>query len=260
MSYSPVNSISSLPSFTPPSVTQQAGVMVRELTFQYYNQTPILNNISFTLNLGERIALLGRTGTGKSTLMENLVGLKTANSGEVQILGTPLNSKTLSHIRRQIGFCFQDPNDQLFMPTILEDVSFGPQNYGVSSEVATEEAYQLLADFGLADVVNRSVYELSGGQRRLAALASVLALKPEILILDEPTNGLDPWWRRHLAQLLPQLPVQVLLIASHDLHWVSRVAERSMVLQGGQIVVDMPTEDLLRNHATLDTYGLPLDY
>jgi cobalt/nickel transport system ATP-binding protein len=260
LSYLPVHSLDSFPSLNAQSAPEQAGVRVDTLTFRYGEQTPILQEISFTLKVGERIALLGRTGTGKSTLMENLVGLKQPNSGEIRILGTPLVADTLDQIRRQVGFCFQDPNDQLFMPTILEDVSFGPRNYGISSEIATEQAYQLLTDFGLADVVNRSVHELSGGQKRLAALASVLALEPTVLILDEPTNGLDPWWRRHLAQLLPQLPVQVLLIASHDLHWVSRVAERAMVLQDGKIKVDMPTEDLLRDQATLDACGLPLDY
>ncbi len=260
MSYSPVHPIDHPPSLTPNLPPEKAGVIVQNLLFSYSNQSPILQDISFTLKVGERIALLGRTGTGKSTLMENLVGLKQPNSGEIRILGTRLEQTTLDQILRQVGFCFQDPNDQLFMPSILEDVSFGPRNYGVSSDIATEQAYQLLADFGLADVVDRSVHELSGGQKRLAALASVLALEPAVLILDEPTNGLDPWWRRHLAQLLPQLPVQVLLIASHDLHWVSRVAERAMVLQDGKIKVDMHTEELLRDQVTLDACGLPLDY
>ena len=260
MSYSSVYPIHPSHSWTPELPSEEIGVLVQDLVFRYENHAPVLQEISFNLKIGERIALLGRTGTGKSTLMENLVGLKQPNSGEIWVLGTRLEPKTLEQIRRQVGFCFQDPNDQLFMPTILEDVSFGPRNYGVSPEIATQQAYQLLTDFGLADVVNRSVHELSGGQKRLAALASVLALEPSVLILDEPTNGLDPWWRRHLAQLLPQLPVQVLLIASHDLHWVSRVAERAMVLQDGKIRVDMPTEELLRDQDVLEACGLPLDY
>ncbi|MGB3536503.1 MAG: ABC transporter ATP-binding protein [Microcoleaceae cyanobacterium] len=260
MSYSPPHSIDSTIDLTPELALEPTGVRVDNLTFSYGKQVPILQDISFNLKVGECIALLGRTGTGKSTLMENLVGLKQPNSGEIRILGTRLEADTLAQIRRQVGFCFQDANDQLFMPSILEDVSFGPRNYGVSSEAATEQAYQLLADFGLADVVNRSAHELSGGQKRLAALASVLALEPDILILDEPTNGLDPWWRRHLAILLPQLPIKVLLVASHDLHWVSRVAERAMVLQDGKIKVDMPSEDLLRDQTILDSCGLPLNY
>ncbi len=240
--------------------TVKNGIAVQDLVFSYPHQNPILQNISFTLKSGETIALLGRTGTGKSTLMENLVGLKQPQSGKIWIQGLSLEPKNLFQVRRQIGFAFQEPNDQLFMPTILEDVIFGPCNYGISPEEAQEQAYQLLADFGLADVVNRPVYELSGGQKRLAALAAILALKPSILILDEPTNGLDPWWRRHLAEILPTLPVDVLLIASHDLNWVKRVTQRAMVLQQGKIYVDMPTEDLLQDSTLLENCGLPLDY
>jgi cobalt/nickel transport system ATP-binding protein len=236
------------------------GILVEDLVFSYPNQNPVLQEISFTLKPGEQIALLGKTGTGKSTLMENLVGLKQPNSGKICIQGISLEPKNLFEVRRQIGFGFQDPNDQLFMPTILEDVIFGPCNYGVSSEEATEQAQELLADFGLADVTNRPVHELSGGQKRLASLAAILALNPSILILDEPTNGLDPWWRRHLAEILPELPVQVLLIASHDLNWVRRVTQRAMVLQQGKIRVDMPTEQLLQDSSVLESCGLPLDY
>lgn len=245
-----------------PSLSQRgtAGIIVRDLVFSYPNQDPVLRRISFRLNPGERIALLGRTGTGKSTLMENLIGLKQPNSGEILIQGIPLTPENLFLVRCQVGFCFQDPNDQLFMPTILEDVMFGPCNYGVSTEEALKQAEQLLAEFGLTSVAQRPVHELSGGQKRLAALAAILALKPAILILDEPTNGLDPWWRRHLAQILSRLPVQVLLIASHDLNWVGKVTQRAMVLQQGQIVVDQPTQELLQDPLTLEECGLPLDY
>lgn len=240
--------------------TDKRGIIVQNLVFSYPNQDPVLQDISFTLSPGEQIALLGKTGTGKSTLMENLVGLKQPKSGTIWIQGISLEPKNLFQVRRHIGFGFQEPNDQLFMPTILEDVIFGPCNYGVSPEEAQEQAYQLLADFGLADVTNRPVHELSGGQKRLAALAAILALNPSILILDEPTNGLDPWWRRHLAEILPELPVEVLLIASHDLNWVRRVTQRAMVLQQGKILVDMPTEQLLQDSSVLESCGLPLDY
>ncbi|MEL7035422.1 MAG: ABC transporter ATP-binding protein [Cyanobacteria bacterium J06592_8] len=239
---------------------EKTGIVVQDLVFSYPNQTPILQGISFTLKPGEQIALLGKTGTGKSTLMENLVGLKQPNSGKIWIQGISLEPNNLFEVRREIGFGFQEPNDQLFMPTILDDVIFGPCNYGVPPEEAKEQAYQLLADFGLADVTDHPVHELSGGQKRLAALAAILALKPSILILDEPTNGLDPWWRRYLAEILPALPVQVLLIASHDLNWVRRVSQRAMVLQQGKISIDMPIEQLLQDGSTLESCGLPLDY
>ena len=189
-----------------------------------------------------------------------LVGLKKPLSGEIWIQGILLQQKTLSQVRSRIGFCFQNPDDQLFMPTILENITFGPLNYGLSLGAAKEIADNLLVKFGLERYANRSVYELSGGQKRLAALAAVLALKPEILILDEPTNGLDPLWRRNLAEIILRLPVQIILIASHDLNWVSKVTERALILQCGQIQVDDSIQNLLRDTSILECYGLPIDY
>ena len=238
----------------------QAGVYVKNLLFQYSQNDPILHNLSLTIKPGERVALLGSTGTGKSTFMETLVGLKKALSGEIWIQGILLQQKTLSQVRSRIGFCFQNPDDQLFMPTILENITFGPLNYGLSLGAAKEIADNLLVKFGLEKYAHRSVYELSGGQKRLAALAAVLALKPEILILDEPTNGLDPLWRRNLAEIILQLPMQIILIASHDLNWVSKVTERALILQYGQIQVDTSMENILRDTSILESYDLPFNY
>ncbi len=237
-----------------------AVVEVENLVYAYSHQEPVLQGISFTLNKGDRVALMGATGSGKSTLLENLIGLKQPQAGKITINGIPVEPQTLPQVRRQIGFSFQDANDQLFMPTILEDVTFGPRNYGMSPAQACDRARQLLADFGLEAYANRSAHELSGGQRRLAALASILALEPTILILDEPTNGLDPAWRRHLAQVLLKLPVQVILIASHDLHWLGRVTQRALVLAGGRIPIDSDIQPLLQDGATLDQLGLPIDW
>ncbi|MTJ53709.1 ABC transporter ATP-binding protein [Anabaena sp. UHCC 0253] len=235
-------------------------VEVQNLVYAYSHQQPVLQEISFTLRTGDRVALMGATGSGKSTLLENLIGLKQPQSGKVWINGIPISPNTLPQIRQQIGFSFQDANDQLFMPTILEDITFGPLNYGVSSIAAKEKAHQLLADFGLEAYAHRSAHELSGGQRRLAALAAVLALDPAILILDEPTNGLDPAWRRHLAQVLLKLPIQVMLIASHDLHWLGRVTQRALVLSTGKIQIDGDIQTLLQDGTTLDRLGLPVDW
>ena len=243
-----------------PISNRSTALAVHNLVYAYSKQETVLQSISFTLNEGERVALLGPTGSGKSTLLENLIGLKEPNSGEIWIQGIRVEPKTLPQIRRQIGFCFQDANDQLFMPTILEDITFGPRNYGVPPAMAIDKARQLLADFGLEAYANRSAHELSGGQRRLAALAAILALEPSILILDEPTNGLDPAWRRHLAQVLFDLPVQVLLIASHDLHWVGKVTQRALVLSQGRIQIDAEIQPLLEEGATLDQLGLPVDW
>ncbi len=237
-----------------------AVVEVQNLVYAYSQQHPVLQEISFSLQTGDRVALMGATGSGKSTLLENLIGLKHPQSGKIWINGIPILPNTLPQIRQQIGFSFQDPNDQLFMPTILEDITFGPLNYGISPIAAKEKAHQLLADFGLESYAHRSAHELSGGQRRLAALAAILALDPAILILDEPTNGLDPAWRRHLAQVLLKLPVQVMLIASHDLQWLGRVTQRALVLSNGKIQIDRDIQPLLQDGKTLDKLGLPVDW
>jgi cobalt/nickel transport system ATP-binding protein len=238
----------------------QAVVAVENLVYAYSNQEPVLRDISFTLNAGDRVALMGATGSGKSTLLENLIGLKQPQSGKVWMNGIPVEPKTMSQVRRQIGFGFQDANDQLFMPTILEDITFGPRNYGVPPAIAIDKARQLLADFNLEAYANRSAHELSGGQRRLVALAAILALEPEILILDEPTTGLDPAWRRHLAQVLLKLPVQVTLIASHDLQWLGKITERALVLSKGSIQIDSDIQSLLQEGDRLDQLGLPVDW
>ncbi len=233
---------------------------VKNIAYAYSNHEPVLQEISFTLNIGERVALMGPTGSGKSTLLENLIGLKEPSQGKIIINGIQLEPKTLSEVRRYIGFAFQDANDQLFMPTILEDIAFGPLNYGVPVPEAMDIARKLLMDFGLEAYAKRSAHELSGGQRRLAALAAILALKPDILILDEPTNGLDPSWRRNLAQVLVNLPVKVILVASHDLNWLSRVTERALVLSGGRIHIDSDIQSLLKESETLENLGLPVGW
>jgi cobalt/nickel transport system ATP-binding protein len=235
-------------------------VEVQNLVFAYGNREPVLQEVSFSLNVGARVALMGATGSGKSTLLENLIGLKQPKSGKILINGISVTPKTLPQVRRYIGFGFQDANDQLFMPTILEDITFGPRNYGVPPAIAIDRARQLLADFGLEAYANRSAHELSGGQRRLAALAAILALDPTILILDEPTNGLDPAWRRHLAQVLLKLPVQVMLIASHELHWLGKVTQRALVISGGRVQIDSDIQPLLQEKDTLDQLGLPVDW
>jgi cobalt/nickel transport system ATP-binding protein len=254
-----LKSLTSNPQTSTPD-SHAAVVEVQNLVYAYPNQEAVLHNISFSLNAGDRVALMGATGSGKSTLLENLVGLKQPQTGKILINGIPIEPRNLPQVRRYIGFSFQDANDQLFMPTILEDITFGPLNYGVPKALAIDKARQLLAEFGLEAYANRSAHELSGGQRRLAALASILALEPTILILDEPTNGLDPAWRRHLAQVLLKLPVQVMLIASHELHWLGKVTQRALVLSGGRIHIDSQIKPLLQDGKTLERLGLPVDW
>jgi len=234
-------------------------ITVDNIKFDYEKQS-ILQGISFNLKAGERVALLGRTGAGKSTLLNNLIGLKFPQKGEIIIDGLKLEKKNIADIRKNIGFAFQNPEDQLFMPTILEDVMFGLLNYKIPASIAKEKARFLLDKFGLIAYKNRSSHELSGGQKRLAALASILALEPNILILDEPTNGLDPAWRKKLAEILLNLPIKVILIASHDLNWVKKTTQRALILDQGQIQLDQSIISLFQQESVLESYGLPLDW
>ena len=241
------------------NLTRTPIIIVNNIKFSYENKT-ILQGISFNLKAGERVALLGKTGAGKSTLLNNLIGLKFPQKGEIIIDGLKLDDKNINLIRKNIGFAFQNPEDQLFMPTILEDVMFGLLNYKIPPKEAKEKARFLLDKFGLIEYENRSSHELSGGQKRLATLASILALEPSILILDEPTNGLDPSWRKKLAEILVNLPIKVILIASHDLNWIKKTTNRAFILDQGQIQVDQPITSLFQQESVLESYGLPLDW
>lgn len=224
---------------------------------------PVLRSLSLAVEPGQRLALLGPTGCGKSTLLEAIVGLKPLQSGQITIgslVVDPHEPTTIAQVRRHVGLCFQSADEQLFMPTVLDDVVFGPRNYGVSPHQAAAQARVLLDRFGLAAYADRSSWELSGGQKRLAALAATLALEPAILLLDEPTTGLDPRWRRSLAEILRSLPIQALIVATHDLQWIRHVCDRAVILRDGAIQADRSTADLLADPALLDRYDLPIGY
>ncbi len=220
---------------------------IRDLAYRYPDGTEALRGVSFALAQGECVGLVGPNGAGKSTLLMHLNGLlpEAWNGREhVFIHGTPLGRKTLYDARRQVGFLFQDPNDQLFCPTVFEDVAFGPRQFGLDEAQVTQRVAQALAQVEMTGFEERPPYHLSAGQKRRVCLAGVLACAPSILVLDEPTHSLDPRGRRELKALLRRIPLTKLL-ATHDLELVVELCPRVIVLDQGQVVADGPTVELL---------------
>lgn len=228
---------------------------VRDVAFRYPDGTPALRSISFDIEHGERVALLGSTGSGKSTLLQHLNGLLTPSMGSLIVDGLAVGGETLRDIRRKIGMVFQDPNDQLFLPTLLEDVAFGPLNDGADPHEATRLAHAILNELGLVGVEGRPAHHLSGGERRLAALATVLVSRPELLVLDEPTGDLDAVSRARLVHLL-RARHETLLAATHDLDVAAALCQRGVVLHHGEVVADGPLDALLADSQLLERHGL----
>ncbi len=196
-----------------------------------YEGRDVLRDIHFSLHAGERVALLGHNGSGKTTLLHLLVGLHSSVRGRIAIFGTErAGESSFRQIRGRVGLLFQDSDDQLFCPTVLEDVAFGPVNLGYSRSEALSTAHTTLAELGLAGLADRITRKLSGGEKRLVALAAVLAMQPEVLLLDEPTSGLDEASRERLINYLELLP-QAMLLVSHDHQFVARLATRAVVIK-----------------------------
>ncbi|GIH25455.1 putative ABC transporter ATP-binding protein [Acrocarpospora phusangensis] len=232
---------------------------VRDLAYAYPDGTQALFGVDLRIARGERVALLGPNGAGKTTLVMHLNGILTAGHGTVRVAGLEVGKETLREIRRRVGLVFQDPDDQLFMPTVREDVAFGPANMGVRGEELDRRVRDALDRVGMLDAIDRPPHHLSFGQRRRVAVATVLAMDPEILVLDEPSSNLDPASRRELAQILRSLDVTVLMV-THDLPYALELCERSLILSGGVIAADGPTRELLADESLLTTHRLELPY
>jgi cobalt/nickel transport system ATP-binding protein len=220
-------------------------IEVRDLHFQYPDGTQALDGINFTLHPGETVALLGANGSGKTTFVLQLNGVLRGTSGSITICGLPLNNENLPQIRSKIGMVFQDADEQLFMPTVLNDVAFGPLNQGVPEEEAIAKAKLALAQADLAHVWNKAPYHLSAGEKRRVALAGVLAMEPEILVLDEPTTFLDPPAERNLLQLLKDLP-QAKLIVTHNVRLAESLASRAVFFERGKLVAGGTVDEIAR--------------
>jgi len=230
-------------------------ITVDDLSFAYPDGTRALDGVSFAAGHGETIAVVGANGAGKSTLLLHLNGLLTPEHGSVDIGGVPVTKATLPDIRRTVGMVFQDPDDQLFMPTVAEDVGFGPLNLGLAPEEVAARVHAALARVAAEHLAERPPYRLSGGEKRVVAIATVLAMEPKVLVMDEPSSGLDPRARRRLIDLLEGFE-HTRLVATHDLDLAATLCERTIVLGRGRVLADRPTTDVFRDDALLEAGGL----
>ena len=233
-------------------------IEVQNLHYRYHDGTEALRGVSLRIAPGECVGLLGPNGSGKSTLLLHLNGIlpeKLAADGAVRIHGESVTAANLEKVRRQVGLLFQDPDDQLFCPTVEEDVAFGPQQLGLGNAEVQTRVHRALAQVGLADFAHRATHHLSHGEKRRACVAGVLACEPSILVMDEPTSDLDPRGRREFKALLRQIPATK-LIATHDLELVVELCSRAIVLDYGLVVADGPTVELLNDEALMVAHGL----
>lgn len=225
-------------------------IEVKKLQHIYPDGTEALKDISLIITHGESVGIIGANGAGKSTLLQHLNGSLEAKSGTIHIGHTPLSKSTLPNIRRTVGMVFQDPDDQLFMPTVYDDVAFGPINLGYPLVDVEQRVMEVLELVGIAQLRNKPPYLLSGGEKKRAAIAAVLAMSPDILVMDEPTSGLDPFARRQLMHLLREFQ-HTKIFASHDLDMVLALCERTIILHEGEIMADGPTGEIFQNEALL---------
>ncbi len=232
-------------------------IAVTHVSFAYPDGRPALHDVSLSVAPGERVALVGPNGAGKSTLLLHFNGILQPQSGTVQVKGLEVRPDALGQVRAAVGLVFEDPNDQLFSPTVFEDVAFGPLYQGLSDTAVRERVTQALAAVGMEAYASRAPYYLSAGEKRRIAIATVLSMEPEILVLDDPTAGLDPRGRRRLLSLLRALP-QALIVATHDLRMVAELCTRVVILDGGTVVADGPVSEILHDAALLEAHGLEL--
>ncbi len=236
-----------------------ASLVVHGLAFAYPDGHQALYGVDLTVARGERVAVLGPNGAGKTTLVLHLNGILGGGRGTVAVAGLPVTKEHVREIRRRVGIVFQDPDDQLFMPTVREDVAFGPANLGLRGPELADRVHEALVQVGMAEYADRPPHHLSYGQRRRVAVATVLAMRPEILVLDEPSSNLDPASRRELADILLGLPITILMV-THDLPYALQLCPRSVILDDGVIVADGSTYDLLCDDATMTAHRLELPF
>jgi len=232
-------------------------IEARSLAFAYPDGHAAIQNLSFTVFHGEAVGIIGANGAGKSTLLLLLLGLLFPSSGEVLVGDVHVTPKTVAMIRQRLGLVFQDPDDQLFMTTVYDDVAFGPRNLRLDETEVAARVDAALDAVGIRHLKDRAPFKLSGGEKRAAAIATVLAMQPDVLIMDEPTAGLDPKSRRRVIQLLNSF-AHTKIITSHDLDMIHDTCRRVIVIREGTVAADGPAADILRDAALLDACGLEM--
>ena len=241
-------------------------ISVSHLSFGYDSKRKVLENINFQLKKGESVGLVGffkqKTAyVGKSTLLRILVGLNTGFQGDVMVNNIPIEKKNLKTIRKNVGYVFQDADSQLFMSTVFDDVAFAPRNYGMSEAEVNEKTMEALKVVHIEQLKDKQIYKLSGGEKKLASIATILSTEPDVILMDEPSVALDPKNRRNLINILNQLN-QAKIIASHDLNMIMDTCERTILLSDGKVIKDGNTKEILLDKELMEESGLelPLGY
>ena len=230
----------------------------KDVSFSYERGKPVMEHLSFRIERGESVGLIGANGAGKSTVMKLLLGL-ISGEGEVLVDGTPVQKTTLAEIRRKLGFVLQNSDHQMFMPTVYEDMMFAPLNYGVSRDEAEQRVDEVLRRLGVEDLKYRHNHRISGGEKRMAAIATILAMEPEAILMDEPTAALDPYNRRIVINTIRTLQ-QTKLITSHDLDMILDTCERVILISDGRIVADGPASEILYDKELLEANRMELPF
>ena len=230
----------------------------KNVSFSYEKEHPVIKNMSFRIEKGEAVGLIGANGAGKSSMLKVLLGLL-PHDGEILVNGIPLCKQNLAQIRRVLGFVLQNSDNQMFMPTVYDDMMFGLLNYGMSKDDAERRVDAVLEQLGLTQLKNKYNHKISGGEKRMAAIATVLAMEPEVIIMDEPSVSLDPYNRRAVINVINSL-TQTKIIASHDLDMIMETCRRVILISDGQIVASGDVNEILRNKELLENNRMELPF
>ena len=230
----------------------EIAIATQNLTFQYPNRDPVLNSLSLSIHAGQRVGIIGHNGCGKTTLFMLLCGVLAPSSGDISLLDRPVQP---GQFRPEIGMLLQDPDDQLFSPTVREDIAFGPENMDFSAEAVAQRVNEALAITGTAFLADRTPHHLSGGEKQMVAIASLLAMQPKVVLYDEPTASLDMRTRRRLISFL-QHSTETMLVSSHDLEFVLDVCDRVLLIDNGQIIADGDPMTVMGNQSLMEAHGL----